>query len=279
MIKNLFLQQLARRVDGDRKAMTKTLEILRSMIDRKLWKQMESSTDLPTDFEQIELLFEKYNIFFRNITLSDGWWSRCTGKMLGFMADDNTHVVLVPGFTDYTFVNPKTGESMKASKDGHLLKNTAVIACSPFSDGELTVKEIVRYAARCLCIYDWIYALVAGLSVTLLTMFTPYVCKQIFAEVIPSGDSSQLVPIATLLVSAAFGLTLVQIARNLVVVRIKDKVEYALQTAFMSRLLLLPTTFVKKYTPGDLSNRLLSVSRISSNLTADFLSSLLTFLF
>ena len=61
--------------------------------------------------------------------------------------------------------------------------------------------------------------------------------------------------------------------------RIKDKVEYALQTAFMSRLLLLPTTFVKKYTPGDLSNRLLSVSRISSNLTADFLSSLLTFLF
>ena len=279
MIKNLFLQQLARRVDGDRKAMTKTLEILRSMIDRKLWKQMESSTDLPTDFEQIELLFEKHNVFFRHITLSDGWWSRCTGKMLGFMADDNTHVVLVPGFTDYTFVNPKTGESMKASKDGHLLKNTAVIACSPFSDGELTVKEIVRYAARCLCIYDWIYALVAGLSVTLLTMFTPYVCKQIFAEVIPSGDSSQLVPIATLLVSAAFGLTLVQIARNLVVVRIKDKVEYALQTAFMSRLLLLPTTFVKKYTPGDLSNRLLSVSRISSNLTADFLSSLLTFLF
>ena len=74
MIKNLFLQQLARRVDGDRKAMTKTLEILRSMIDRKLWKQMESSTDLPTDFEQIELLFEKHNVFFRHITLSDGWW-------------------------------------------------------------------------------------------------------------------------------------------------------------------------------------------------------------
>ncbi len=116
MIKNLFLQQLARRVDGDRKAMAKTLEILRSMIDRKLWKQMESSTDLPTDFEQIELLFEKHNVFFRHITLSDGWWSRCTGKMLGFMAEDDTPVALVPGFTDYTFVTPKTGESMKASK-------------------------------------------------------------------------------------------------------------------------------------------------------------------
>lgn len=279
MATNIFLEQLAQRVDGDRKAMTKTLDILRSMIDRKLWKQMEISVDLPQDFEQLELLFERYNVFFRHITLSDGWWSRCTGKMLGFMVDGDTHVVLSPGFTDYTFVHPKTGEIMKASKSSHLLKKEAVIASIPFSDGEVSPREIVSYAAGSLCIYDWIFTLIAGLGVTLLTMFTPYVCKLIFAEVIPSGDSTQLVPIATLLASAAVGLTMVQIARNLVVVRIKDKVEYALQTAFMSRLLLLPTMFAKQYTPGDLSNRLLSVSRISSNLTADFLSSLLTFLF
>lgn len=130
-----------------------------------------------------------------------------------------------------------------------------------------------------LCKYDFIYSLLACVAVSLLTMFTPYVCKLIFSEVIPSGDASQIVPIATLLFSAGVGLTMLQIVRNLVVVRIKDKVEYALQTAFMSRLLLLPTTFIKEYTPGDLSNRLLSFSRISSNLTADFLSALLTFLF
>jgi ABC-type bacteriocin/lantibiotic exporter with double-glycine peptidase domain len=79
--------------------------------------------------------------------------------------------------------------------------------------------------------------------------------------------------------SAAAGLTMVEIARNLVVVRIKDKVEYSLQTAIMSRLLLLPATFIKEFTPGDISNRLLSLSRVSSNLTANFLSTLLTFLF
>ena len=276
---NIFFQQLTQRMDGDRKAMTKTLNILRSMIDRKLWKQMESSVDLPQDYEEIEALFEKYNVFFRSITLSDGWWARCTGYMLGFMADDDSPVILVPGFTDYTFTDPKTGDSMRVSKKAHLLKKEAVIACQPFSDGELTVKEIIRYAANCLCIYDWIYTIVAGISVTLLTMFTPYVCKLIFSEIIPSGNIVQIIPIATLLASAAIGLAMVQVARNLVVVRIKDKVEYTLQIALMSRLLLLPTTFAKKFSPGDLSNRVLSLSRISSNLTADFLSSLLTFLF
>jgi ABC-type bacteriocin/lantibiotic exporter with double-glycine peptidase domain len=279
MITNIFLQQLAQRVDGDRKAMRQTVDILRSMIDRKLWKQMQSGADLPSNFDELELLLEQYNVFFRTITLSDGWWTRCTGYMLGFMADDNSHVVLVPGFTDYTFTHPKTGESMKASKHHNLLKQEALIACFPFPEEKLTVRSIMRYAVSCLCIYDLLFCLIACLGVTLLTMFTPYVCKLIFSEVIPSGDASQIVPIATLLLSAAAGLTMVEIARNLVVVRIKDKVEYSVQTAIMSRLLLLPATFVKSYTPGDISNRLLSLSRVSSNLTANFLSTLLTFLF
>lgn len=279
MITNIFLQQLAQRVDGDRKAMRQTVDILRSMIDRKLWKQMQSGADLPSNFDELELLLEQYNVFFRTITLSDGWWTRCTGYMLGFMADDNSHVVLVPGFTDYTFTHPKTGESMKASKHHNLLKQEALIACFPFPEDKLTVRSIMRYAVSCLCIYDLLFCLIACLGVTLLTMFTPYVCKLIFSEVIPSGDASQIVPIATLLLSAAAGLTMVEIARNLVVVRIKDKVEYSLQTAIMSRLLLLPATFIKEFTPGDISNRLLSLSRVSSNLTANFLSTLLTFLF
>ena len=279
MITNIFLQQLAQRVDGDRKAMRQTVDILRSMIDRKLWKQMQSGADLPSNFDELELLLEQYNVFFRTITLSDGWWTRCTGYMLGFMADDNSHVVLVPGFTDYTFTHPKTGESMKASKHHNLLKQEALIACFPFPEEKLTVRSIMRYAVSCLCIYDLLFCLIACLGVTLLTMFTPYVCKLIFSEVIPSGDASQIVPIATLLLSAAAGLTMVEISRNLVVVRIKDKVEYSLQTAIMSRLLLLPATFIKEFTPGDISNRLLSLSRVSSNLTANFLSTLLTFLF
>ena len=279
MITNIFLQQLALRVDGDRKAMRQTVDILRSMIDRKLWKQMQSGADLPSNFDELELLLEQYNVFFRTITLSDGWWTRCTGYMLGFMADDNSHVVLVPGFTDYTFTHPKTGESMKASKHHNLLKQEALIACFPFPEEKLTVRSIMRYAVSCLCIYDLLFCLIACLGVTLLTMFTPYVCKLIFSEVIPSGDASQIVPIATLLLSAAAGLTMVEISRNLVVVRIKDKVEYSLQTAIMSRLLLLPATFIKEFTPGDISNRLLSLSRVSSNLTANFLSTLLTFLF
>ena len=278
MINNPFLQQIDNRIEGDRQTMEQTQDILRSMIDRKLWKQLQAAREMPPSLEQIETFLDGKNIFFRNITLTDRWWSRCTGKMIGLTTDD-VPVLLVPGFTDYTFIHPVTGKTMTASKSSGQLKPEAMTLCYPLTGDKLTAKTIVRYAVERLCKYDAFYAFLACVGVILLTMFTPYVCKLIFSEVIPSGDAGQIVPIATLLFSAGVGLTMVQTARNLVVVRIKDKVEYALQTAMMSRLLLLPVTFSKQYMPGDLSNRLLSVSRVSSNLTANFLSTVLTFLF
>jgi len=266
-------------MNGDRKAISQAEIILRSMIDRKLWKQMETTIDIPPDIEQLETLLERNNIFYRHIILTDRWWTRCTGYLVGFMADSGTPVILEPGFTDYTFIHPKTNQVMTASKHADLLKEEALTACLPLTENDLTIKKLLRYAAENLCMYDLLYTIMAGIGVALLTMFTPYVSKLIFSELIPSGDNSQIVPIATLLFSAAVGLAMVEVARNLVVVRIKDKVEYTLQTALMSRLLQMPTTFAKQFTPGDLSNRLLSLSRVSATLTADFLSTILTFLF
>ena len=276
---NIFLEQLAQRLDGDLKALDQAQETLRSMLDRKLWELRDTDGTLPPDIEQIETMLDRSNVFYRYITLTDRWWTRCTGYMVGFMADGSIPVLLKPGFTNYTFIHPKTGQVMTASKNADQLDKKAMITCLPFTEGQLTVKDILRYAAHRLCKYDWLYSLMACVGVTLLTMFTPYVSKLIFSEVIPSGDIGLIVPIATLLLSAAAGLVMVQVARDLVVVRIKDKVEYALQIALMSRLLLLPASFTKQFAPGDLSNRLLSLSRVSSNLTAGLLSTILTFLF
>ena len=279
MINNPFLEQLTHRLDGDRQAMSRTQDIFRSLVDRKVWKLMRYSEEMPLNLEKIETFLNGKNIFFRNIELTDGWWSRCTGKMLGFLTEDDSPVLLIPGFSSYTFSHPKTGKVIKVDKHTDLLKPEALTLCYPFPDNELTAKDIMRYAADRLSAYDALYGLLACIGVILLTMFTPHVCKLIFSEIIPSGDAYQIIPVATLLVGASVGLMMVQTARNLVVVRIKDKVEYVLQTAMMSRLLLLPISFVKAYAPGDLSNRLLSVSRISASLTASFMSTILTFLF
>ena len=276
---NLFFDQLVQRIEGDKKALNSAADIFRGMIDRKMWKKLTSQREIPADIDQLEEQFYRQQIFFRQIKLEGRWWSRCSGKLLAFTADDDAPVILSPLFDDYSFVHPRTGQRCHARKDHALLKPEAFSLCYPLPPQKLTIGALMGHAFRQLSIYDGIFALLACLAVVLLTMFTPYVCKILFNEVIPSGDTAQLVPIAVLLFSAAVGLVMVQLTRNLLVVRMKDKTEYALQAPLMTRLLMLPTTFFKKYAPGDVSNRVLSVVRLFTQLSQDMISTVLSVAF
>ena len=276
---NLFFDQLVQRIEGDKKALNSAADIFRGMIDRKMWKKLTSQREIPADIDQLEEQFYRQQIFFRQIKLEGRWWSRCSGKLLAFTADDDSPVILSPLFDDYSFVHPRTGQRCHARKDHALLKPEAFSLCYPLPPQKLTIGALMGHAFRQLSIYDGIFALLACLAVVLLTMFTPYVCKILFNEVIPSGDTAQLVPIAVLLFSAAVGLVMVQLTRNLLVVRMKDKTEYALQAPLMTRLLMLPTTFFKKYAPGDVSNRVLSVVRLFTQLSQDMISTVLSVAF
>ena len=276
---NLFFEQLVQRIEGDRKAMNQAADLFRGMIDRKVWKKLTLKREIPENLDELEEAFYRQQIFFRQIQLEGKWWTRSSGKLLAFSADDDTPVLLAPGFADYTFVDPKTGRRCNARKNMDRLKKEAFSLSYPLPQGELTIRSLIGHALRQLSVYDGICAMLACLGVVLLTMFTPYACKLLFDEVIPSGDASQLTPIAVLLFSAAAGLVMVQMTRNYLVVRMKDKMEYAMQSSLMTRLLSLPVGFFKKYSPGELSNRVLSVVRFSTQLTEDMLSTILTLLF
>ena len=144
----------------------------------------------------------------------DGKANRCTGKLLAFTVKGDRPVILSPRFADYAFVDPETGRSCRTGKDIGLLKKEAFTLCFPLPEGKLTTVSFLKYGLRQLSIYDYICALMACLGVVLLTMVTPFICKLLFNEVIPSGDASQLVPIAVLMFSAAVGLVMVQLSRN-----------------------------------------------------------------
>ena len=276
---NLFFEQLVQRIEGDRKAMNQAADILRGMIDRRVWRKLTLKREIPEDLDELEEAFYRQQIFFRQIQLEGKWWTRCSGKLLAFSADDDTPILLAPGFADYTFVDPRTGHRCSARKHMDRLKKEAFTLTYPMPQEKLTIGSFIGHALRQLSVYDGICALLACLGVVLLTMFTPYACKLLFDEVIPSGDATQLTPVAVLLFSAAAGLVMVQMTRNYLVVRMKDKTEYAMQSSLMTRLLSLPVSFFKKYSPGELSNRVLSVVRFSTQLTEDMLSTILTLLF
>ena len=284
----LTIEQLTQRIEGNRKAVGLAGDIFMSMIDRQLMKRLKGDgywvtgdSQHPTpNTQHLERILMSKGVFFREVTLSGPWWKRTTGSLLAFMTDDDTPVVLKPGFASYSFVHPQTGRLVKVSRrTASLLKPEAYSLTQPLPAKQLSLRELGRFAWRGLSGTDLSYLCLACISVVLLMMFTPYVTKQIFSEVVPSGSASALLPIAMLLFSATIGLVMLQVTRSLVVFRVKDKLEYALQTALMTRLLHLPTTFFRQWTAGDLSSRVLSLSHFSGLLTESMLTTMLSALF
>lgn len=273
------LEQLIRRIEGDRQSLDEAAALLHAMTSQKVWRRM--SWDSPVSMEQLQAMVAERNYFLRQVTLDDGWWRSSTGQMIGFLAEDDTPVILRPGFSCYSYVNPKTKSYHRIHnrQTDAALKREAFSLCRSLPERAFTPWQMVRHVLADLSMADSLYAFMACLGVVLLTMVTPYVSKLIFNEVVPSGDASQIVPVATLLASAAVGLIMVQLTRNLVVMRLKDKIECSLQKSLMHHLLLLPTPFFKRYSSGDLMYRVLSVSKFSAMLTSDTLSTILTVLF
>ena len=270
-------EQLMRRIEGNRKAVGRAGDIFMSMVSRSMLRQFRSDEGRQLDVSSLDKLFIRQGVFFRQITLTGEWWKHTTGRLLAFTVEDDIPIVLMPGFSSYTFINPNTGRREQVNPQ--IFKPEAFCLTQPLPSGQLKLSDLGRFAWKSLGKADLWAIFIACVSVVLLTMFTPYVTKMVFSEVVPSGSSSQLLPIVVLLFSAAFGLAMLHITRSLVVFRVKDKVEYTLQTALMTRLLHLPATFFRNWQAADLSSRVLSLSRFSGMLTENILTTVLSMIF
>ena len=274
------IEQLTQRIEGNHKAVSRAGDIFMSMVDRKLMKQLKNDCQMPLEPQRLEQELMRRGVFFREVSLTGTWWKLTSGSLLAFMVEDDMPVLLTPGFASYSFLNPHTGKDVVVShKTASLLKPEAYCMTQPLPARQLSLRQLGHFAWRGLRGADLGYIFLACISVVLLTMFTPYVTKQIFSEVVPSGSASELLPVAVLLFSATLGLVMLQVTRSLVVFRVKDKLEYSLQTALMARLLHLPTSFFRQWTAGDLSSRVLSLSHFSGLLTENMLTTMLSALF
>ena len=151
---NPFFEQLVQRIEGDRQALNQTADIFRGMIDRKMWEKLTRQREIPTDIDQLEELFYRHQIFFRQVQLEGRWWSRCSGKMLAFTKEGDLPVILTPRFADYTFVLPQNGKRCSARKDSSLLKEEAFTLCYPLPGGKLSIASFLRYALKQLNVFD-----------------------------------------------------------------------------------------------------------------------------
>lgn len=242
------------------------------------------AVELPEEVEdindQLEYLLRPTGIMRRMVKLQGNWWRDAVGPMLGQTKSGDVVALIPVGLAGYEFFDYETGEKLRLSrKTRDKLQEEAFCFYRPLPLKQLGLTDLLQYILKTLSPADILMVALAGLGVSLLGLFTPYITKLIFERVIPAGEPGLLLPVALVLVGVTLSSILIEITKTLLIARVQTKMNIPVEAAAMSRLLLLPAVFFKKYNAGELSSRIEAIIQLCEMLANTFLSTGLTALF
>ena len=240
--------------------------------------------ELPEEIEdmndQLEYLLRPTGIMRRVVKLQGSWWRDAVGPMLGQTKNGDVVALIPVGLAGYEFFDYESGEKVRLSwKTRDKLQEEAFCFYRPLPLKKLGLGDLAKYIMKTLSKADLIFVALAGLGVSLLGLFSPYVTRLIFDQLIPAGETGLLLPVAFLLLGVTISSILIGITRTLIMTRVQTKMNIPVESAAMSRLLSLPAIFFKEYNAGELSSRVSAIRQLCQMLTNAFLSTGLTALF
>jgi len=238
--------------------------------------QAEPDMDIP---KLLDYYLRPSGIMHRTIILSGEWYKDAIGAILA--EKDGVVMALIPqGLSGYSYLDPQTGKQVRVNKkNAGMIAGKALCFYRPFPLKQLGIADLLKYIAQTLSLSDFILTAAATLAVTLLGLLLPMINKLIFSGTLESGDLNALLPIAVFLLGATISKILMSTVGSLITERINAKMNIAVQSAAMMRVLSLPAAFFKNHSPGELSTRISGVNSLCSMLVNAILSSGLTSLF
>ena len=268
---------MAAALKGEReKAQNAVEEILRFYHVKK--------TELPasvTELEDIlEYLMRPSGIMRRSVLLTDDWYKNGIGALLGYTADGDVVALIPDAVSGYRFMDYETGKTVKVTaQNKDRIRPEAICFYKPLPLRPIGVKDLLKYILETLSGYDFLMIAAATLAVTLLGMFLPQVNAIVFSQVIPSGDSGLILPIACMMIGVTISVTFANIIKTLILTRITTKMNTAVSAAAMARLMSLPVSFFKKFSSGELAQRTNNITQLCQMLVETFLTTGLTSVF
>ncbi len=234
---------------------------------------------------QVEAISRRSRLRARQVVLRDGWWRREMRPMLAFRRDSGKPVALLPWRGGQAVWDPAKAVCM-ADQGGQRLRkidagqaqDIAPLAYSFFRvlpDRPLRTADLLAFAMR-FCRRDLAMALLCSLCGVAMALLVPIATGWIVDITIPGHQTSQLFSIALALLIATFAIFSLKICEDIALLRFEGRLAETLQPAILDRLLRLPNTFFRRYSAGDLAERVQAIETVETRLSEGLMSSLLS---
>ena len=232
------------------------------------YKPVELPESIRTADEQLDYCLRPHGLMRRTVELTEGWYKDAYGPILAYTREEGLPVALLPGkLRGYGFTDPKTGQRQKLNaKTAALFEPVALCFYRPLPQKKLGIPDLILYMKDCVSLGDIACIVAATLAVTVVGMFMPRITRALTGPVLQSGRADALIGIAICIVCVSLSAQLIGSVRSMVQSRLSVKTGLGVQASMMMRQLSLPASFFRKYSPGELKSRAMSVNQLCSML-------------
>lgn len=231
--------------------------------------------------DQLEYLLRPHGIMRRRVELKKGWCKEAIAPMLATRKDNGGIVALIPyKGTGYIFNDSENGKQCKVTqKNEEIFESEAICFYKPFPGKCLNKKELTGYILKTIPKTDLAYLAFVSFAAVLIGLIVPAMYKLLLETVAYQSNIAPLVAAGIFLVSATISAGMFSNVKRLMIAKIKTGMKLSVEAAIMMRILFLPSSFFRKQSSGELSNRVQSVETVSETLAESVINSGMTALF
>lgn len=206
--------------------------------------------------EVLEFLLRPSGVMRRTVRLSEGWYKDAVGAMLGSKKDGSIVAILPGRMYGYYYKDYATGKVTRVNrKNASDIEEEAICFYQPFPLKKIKIPDLLTYIFRQLHGGDYALMLSVTAVITLLGMVTPRITYYLYGKVLDYGSMALLTGAVLTLLCVTIATTLISAVKGILNANISTRMNLAVESAVMMRVLSLPVDFFKKYSSGELSNR------------------------
>lgn len=238
-------------------------------------KHIESYQNSTTN--QLYAIAKSSKIRIRKVILRGTWWKDENGHLLAFTKKDKTPVALLQKTAEsYVLKDLSTGqESIINHEIADTLEPIGHMFFSGFDGKMSSIKKVFSFAIRGVE-KDAKILIFAAFAGSLIGLLVPMLAGMMYDDVIPTADKSLHSEVFTIMIMIGLVTAGLQLAQGVLQLRLESKSSINLQAGVMDHMLRLPVTFYKKFSAGDLTNRVLSINAIRQIVSSTLMTAVLS---
>lgn len=255
--------------------------ITRNVIDELLkyyhLKPVEIPESITEPREALDYALRPYGIMYREVELTEKWYKDAYGPMIGRLGEATPMALLPHNVSGYYYKDPDTGQNVRINKsNAGKIHTQALVFYKPLPQKKLGIVDLLYYMRSCISMSDYVMVIAATLTMTFINLLMPRITKAITGPVLNSGSRTALIGAAVCLIAVSVSSQMMMSIQGMVTKRLDIKTSVGVQSSMMIRLMSLPASFFRKYSPGELKSRAMSVSQLCTILMGMVMSSALT---